>query len=136
MTHIEVARKHIMWFGSYTQKGELKKVQVWCILHDGCIEFLTDGNSFKVKRARRNPQVICFLGSPDGPKVEGKAEILQSADAIAYGVRAYWKAHPLRMIIVNFFIRQRIKRGEQVLVRITPTGPNPFAGVTEPIVSL
>ena len=134
MTHLEAARKHIMWFGSYTRTGELKKVQVWCFLRGGNVEFLTDGNSLKVKRARRNPQVVCSLGSADGPKVEGAAEIVQQPEAIAYGVRAYWKTHPLRMIIVNLFIKQRIKRGEQVLVRVKPNEPNPLAGVTEPAV--
>jgi PPOX class probable F420-dependent enzyme len=132
VTHLEAARKHIMWFGSYARSGELKKVQVWCIVHDGCLEFLTDGASLKVKRVRRNPSVICFLGSSDGPQMEGTAEILRDFEAIEYGIRAYWKTHPLRMTIVNLFIKRRVKRGEQVLIRVTPDEPNPLAGVTEP----
>ena len=132
MTHVEAAKKHSMWFGSYTRAGELKKVQVWCYLRNGCVEFLTDGGSLKVKRARRNSDVICFLGAQDGPQVAGAAEIIQDAQAMAHGVRAYWKTHPWRMIIVNQFINKRVQRGEQVLVRVKPNDPNPLAGVTEP----
>ena len=47
--------------------GELKKIQVWLLVNRGRIEFLIPGNSYKVKRARRNPQVICYVGSNDGP---------------------------------------------------------------------
>jgi hypothetical protein len=50
---------HTQWFGSYKKSGELKKIQVWLIVHEGNIEFLTPGDSYKVKRVRRNPRVIC-----------------------------------------------------------------------------
>jgi hypothetical protein len=35
----------MQWFGSYKRSGELKKIQVWLIVNQGQIEFLTRGNS-------------------------------------------------------------------------------------------
>ena len=46
-------KRHNQWFGSFKASGELKKIQVWLILNGGQIEFLTPGNSYKVKRVRR-----------------------------------------------------------------------------------
>ena len=59
-------KRHTQWFGSYKASGELKKIQVWLIVNGGQTEFLTPGNSYKVKRARRNPRVTCYVGSEDG----------------------------------------------------------------------
>jgi len=48
------------WFVSYKKSGELIKVQVWLTVNNGCIEFLSLDDSYKVKRIRRNPRVICY----------------------------------------------------------------------------
>ena len=56
-------KRHTQWFGSYKASGELKKIQVWLVVNGGQIEFLTPGNSYKVKRARKNPRVVCYVGS-------------------------------------------------------------------------
>jgi hypothetical protein len=45
-------------------------------LNNGCIEFLTLDDSYKVKRIRRNPRVICYLGAKDGPAIPGAAEVV------------------------------------------------------------
>lgn len=128
---VEAAQKRHMWFGSYKRNGELKKVQVWCYLRGGRIEFLTDGTSLKVRRAERNPRVVCFLGSESGPQVEGTAEIIRDPAELARGYQAYWKTHPIAMLALNFVIRRNIRQGRQVMVRITPDEPNPIAGATD-----
>jgi len=38
------------------------------------------------------------------------------------------------MLFIGSGIRSRINSGQQVLIRITPDEPNPFKGVTDPIV--
>jgi hypothetical protein len=88
-------KRHTQWFGSYKASGELKKIQVWLVVNGGQIEFLTPGNSYKVKRARRNPRVICYVGSKDGPAIAGTAEIITDRNEVARVYRSYWKAHPL-----------------------------------------
>jgi len=127
-------KRYNQWFGSYKKSGELVKVQVWLTVNNGCIEFLTSDDSYKVKRIRRNPRVICYIGDKDGPSVPGTAEIVMGRDATLRVYRAYWKSHPLVMPFVAFPISRRIKASKQVLIRVHPDESNPLAGVTDPVV--
>jgi uncharacterized protein len=126
-------RRHAQWFGSYKSSGELKKIYVWLLVNGGQIEFLTLGNSYKVKRARRNPQVICYVGSKDGPAISGTAQIVTEPSELARVYRGYWKVHPLRMaIIVGFRVWIEMLLNKRVVVRVQPDEPNPLAGLTDP----
>src|SRR5437870_10669954 len=69
-------KRHTQWFGSYKASGELKKIQVWLVVTGGQIEFLTPGNAYKVKRAGKNPHVICYVGCKDDPAMSGMAQII------------------------------------------------------------
>jgi hypothetical protein len=127
------AKRYNQWFGSYKKSGELTKVQVWLTVNNGSIEFLTTDDSYKVKRIRRNPRVICYIGSKDGPSVPGAAEVVMGRDALWRVYCAYWKTHPLVMAFIGLTIRRRIKTHKQVLVRVRPDEPNPLVGVTDPV---
>ena len=127
-------KRYTQWFGSYKKSGELVKVQVWLTVNNGCIEFLTSDFSYKVKRIRRNPRVICYIGDKDDPSIPGTAEIVMGRNAAWRVYRAYWKTHPLIMALLWFAIRRRIKTRKQVLIRVHPAGLNPLVGVTDPVV--
>jgi len=118
----------------YKRSGELVKVRVWLTVNDGDIEFLTLDNSYKVKRVRRNPRVICYIGGDNGPSVSGAAEIVMGRDAIWRVYRAYWKIHPAIMVFIAFSIRRRIGTRKQVLIRVHPDEPNPLVGATDPLI--
>ena len=90
--------------------------------------------SYKVKRIRGNPRVICYIGDKDGPQIPGTAEIVMGRNAAWRVYRAYWKMHPLIMAFIAFSISRRIKARKQVLIRVHPDEPNPLAGVTDPMV--
>ena len=126
-------RKHRMWFGSYTKAGELKRVQVWCFPHDGNIEFLTARGSLKAKRASRNPRVICFLGSENGPSISGTAELIEDRAEVWRGYRRYWKTHPATMMLLALPMRKWIESGRQIMVRVRPDESNPLAGLEGPV---
>jgi hypothetical protein len=128
----DAIRSHDQWFGSYKRSGELVKVQVWLTVNRGDIEFLTGGDSYKAKRVRREPRVICFLGAPDGPSVEGTAEILTERPLLWRIYRAYWRTHPLMMIALAPVIALRILAGKQVGIRVKVAPPNPLEGLTDP----
>ena len=127
-------KRYGQWFGSYKRSGELIKVQVWLTVNDGCIEFLSSDESYKVKRIRRDPRVICYIGDKDGPSLPGTAEIVMGRDAVWRVYRSYWKTHPVVMTFIALPIRHRIKTRKQVLIRVRPDEPNPLAGVTDPAV--
>ena len=115
--------RYIQWFGSYKKSGELIKVQVWLTVNNGCIEFLSLDDSYKVKRIRRNPRVICYIGDKEGPQIAGTAEIVMGSDAMWRVYRAYWKTHPLVMAVIALATRRRIKTHKDVLIRVRPDEP-------------
>ena len=126
-------KTHTQWFGSYKASGELKKIQVWLTLNSGKIEFLTQGNSYKVKRAQRNPRVVCHVGSEDGPAISGAAQIITDRSEVARVYRSYWKVHPVRMaIVIGLRVWIEMLLNKRVVVRVQPDEPNPLAGLTDP----
>jgi|SRR5215831_18736990 len=134
-TELEQAvKRYRLWFASHKKSGELVKVQVWLTVNNGCIEFLTSTDSYKVKRIRRDSRVICYVGDQNGPSISGKAELVMERDAMLNVYRAYWKTHPLIMAFIAFWTRSRIRNRKEVLIRVCPDEPNPLAGVTDPVV--
>ena len=126
-------QRHTQWFGSYKKSGELKKIRVWLTVRQGQIEFLTPRDSYKVKRVRRNPRVICYVGSENGPAIPGTAQVVATRVEIMRVYRAYWKIHPIRMaIIIGLRVWIEILLSKRVVVRIQPDDPNPLAGLTDP----
>ena len=122
----------MQWFGSYKRSGELVKVQVWLIVNDGRIEFLTSKDSYKVRRLRKNPRAICYVGSKNGPTVAGTAQIIPEKAELARVYRAYWKTHPVFMLLgIGLRIWIEMLFGNRVVVRVIPDEPNPLAGVNE-----
>jgi len=127
-------KRHLQWFGTYKKSGELKSIQVWLTVRDGAIEFLTGGDSYKVKRLKRDPRAVCRIGSSNGPEINGQAEIVTDENAIQRVYHAYWKTHPVLMLALWLPISRKIKSGTQVLIRVTPDDPSLLRGMTDPVV--
>jgi hypothetical protein len=127
-------KSYKQWFGTYKKSGELILIEVWLTVNDGSIEFLTPGDSYKVKRLKNKPNVICRLGSKNGPAVGGAAEVITDKAAIDRVYRAYRKTHPLMMLVVGPAIARKVKAGTQVLIRVRPDDPEILKGVTDPVV--
>jgi hypothetical protein len=126
-------KSHTQWFGSYKRSGELRKIQVWLTVNDGRIEFLTPGTSYKVKRVRRNPRVICYLGSEDGPAIAGTARIITERSEVSRVYRNYWKTHPFMMaLLIGIRVWIEMLLGKRVVVQVEPDEPNPLAGFSDP----
>ena len=125
-------KRYQQWFGSYKKSGELKKIHVWLTVNDGRIEFLTPTDSYKAKRVRRNPRVICFVGSENGPSVFGTATVVSDQAVMQRVYRAYLKSHPIAMLWLGLILKKRIVSGKQVAICVQPDEPNPLAGVTDP----
>jgi len=125
-------KRHMQWFGSYRSSGDLVKVQVWLIVNNGRIEFLTGKGSYKVKRLRKNPRAICYIGREDGPAVAGTAQIVSDKAELARVYRAYWKTHPVFMLLgIGLRVGIGMLLGNRVVVRVNPDKPNLLAEVNE-----
>lgn len=72
---------------------------MWLTVNEGSIEFLTPGNSYKLKRVRRNPRVVCQVGSNESPKIVGAAEIVSDRGEVSRVHRRCWKIHPVMMAL-------------------------------------
>ncbi len=125
-------KRYQQWFGSYKKSGDLKKIHVWLTVYGGCIEFLTPADSFKAKRIRRNPRVICCIGREDGPEIHGTATIVTDQEVMRRVYRAYRKTHPISMLWLGPILKKRFESGKGVAIRVQPDEPNPLAGVTDP----
>jgi len=126
-------KSHMQWFGSYKKSGELKKVQVWLVVRNGAIEFLTPRDSYKVKRLRRNPKAISYVGRPDGPAIAGTAQIIDDKNEVARVYRTYWRIHPIFMALgIGLRVWLGMLAGTRVVVRVQPDEPNPLAGINDP----
>jgi hypothetical protein len=126
-------KSHMQWFGSYKKSGELKKIQVWLVVNNGRIEFLTPRESYKVKRQRRNSKAICYVGSQNGPAIAGTALIVEDRSDVARVYRSYWKTHPLLMAMgIGLRIWIGMLAGTRVVIRVEPDAPNPLAGLNDP----
>ena len=105
---------------------------MWLIVHSGRIEFLTGKDSYKVRRLRRNPRAICYVGSKNGPSVAGTAQIVSEKAEQARVYRAYWKTHPLFMLLgIGLRVWIEMLLGNRVVVRVDPDEPNALTGVNE-----
>ena len=125
-------KRHMQWFGSYKKSGDLAKVQVWLIVHSGQIEFLTAKDSYKVRRLRRNPRAVCYVGSKDGPQISGTAQIITEKADLARVYRAYWRTHPVFMLLgIGLRVWIEMLLGNRVVVRVLPDEPNPLSGLEE-----
>ena len=127
--------RHTQWFGSYKKSGELKKLEVWLVVTGGQVEFLTRGDSYKVKRVGKNPRVVCYVGSREGPTISGTARIIRDRSDVARVYRQYWKVHPFRMaILIGLIIWVEMLLNKRVVVRVQPDDPNPLAGLSDPAI--
>jgi hypothetical protein len=129
----DALQRHTQWFGSYKASGELKKIQVWLIVHKGHIEFLTPGSSYKVKRVRRNSRVICYIGSKNGPAITGTAQIITDRNELMRVYQSYWMSHPVRMaLMIGLRVWIEILMNRRVVVRVQPDDANLLAGFADP----
>jgi hypothetical protein len=113
--------------------GELRKIQVWLTVTQGRIEFLTPGNSYKVKRVRRNPRVVCYVGIKEGPEIVGTAQIVSDRGEVSRVYGRYWKTRPVMMALgVGLRVWIEMLLGMRVVVRVRPDEPNPLTGVSDP----
>ena len=85
-----------------------------------------------MRRLRRNPKAICYVGSKNGPAVAGTAQIITEKADLTRVYRGYWKIHPVFMLLgIGLRVWIETLLGNRAVVRLVPDEPNPLAGVDE-----
>lgn len=111
---------------TFKRNGDGVATPMWVAVDDGRLAFWTPSDSWKVKRARRDPRVIVVpcsrMGSvPDGAqKVGGRAEVLDR-DADVRRVRAAMKSKYGVTFILVTLVERVMRRGreDRTVLRVT-----------------
>lgn len=115
---------------SFKRDGTAVATPVWFVIEDGRLLVQTDGESFKVRRIRRNPHVTvapCTAsGRTRGPAVSATAEILPTAELEHVRSLVGRKYRIDRILILPiYWAVQRLRgsrtSGTEVALAITPT---------------
>ena len=123
---------------SFKRDGTPVATPVWFVVDDDRLLVITDAQSAKVKRIRRNPEVRVASCGPDGrvtsERVAAQAEVLPPSDlerAQELMARKYRFDRVLILPVYNLVQRIRGKRqsGQAAVLAITPTDLDHSSGM-------
>jgi uncharacterized protein len=108
---------------SFKRDGGEAKTPVWAAPIDGKLGIYTAGDSYKVKRIRRNPAVRvarCDVrGNLMGPWYEGTCAIVEDPARRARILEALLRKYGLQMRILNFFATLSGRAKKRVFLEVT-----------------
>jgi PPOX class probable F420-dependent enzyme len=117
-------RASTLYLTTYSRTGQSGTVPIWFFLHEGAIYFCTQRGSLKVRRLRQTGRATLHIGRRSGPCLACTAQILDDdPDLQALLVRTYRKRYWFRWLFLGPRLRRAFARGEEILVRLTPTCP-------------
>jgi PPOX class probable F420-dependent enzyme len=119
-----LARAKRMYLTTWSAGGKAGTVPVWFMPKDGSLYFTTGRTSLKARRMARSGRARVALGAADGPSFDVRAELLDDRPDLAREIlAAYRRKYPIVVpLFMGFFIRRRLARKENVIVRLTPLG--------------
>jgi PPOX class probable F420-dependent enzyme len=108
---------------SFKKDGSGVKTPVWCAPLEDKIVVFTEGESFKVKRVRRNAQVRvakCDVrGKVLGPWQDGTCTVLQNPEREARAYAALRRKYGLQMRMLDFFSKLAGKINKRAVLEIS-----------------
>ena len=108
---------------TFRESGEAVKTPVWTVAQDGKLLVWTQGDSWKVKRARNNPRVRvakCDMrGNTEGPWVEGVVASISDDREQKRAMRGHLRRkYPFMYSILSFIAALRRENNGRVVVEI------------------
>ena len=108
---------------TFRKSGEGVKTPVWTVAQDGKLLVWTQGDSWKVKRARNNPRVRvakCDMrGNTEGPWVEGVVASISDDREQKRAMRGHLRRkYPFMFSILSFIAALRRENSGRVVVEI------------------
>ena len=108
---------------TFRKSGEAVKTPVWTVAQDGKLLVWTQGDSWKVKRARNNRQVRvakCDMrGNTEGPWVEGVVASISDDREQKRAMRGHLRRkYPFMFSILSFIAALRRENSGRVVVEI------------------
>ena len=108
---------------TFRKSGEAVKTPVWTVAQDGKLLVWTQGDSWKIKRARNNPRVRvakCDMrGNTEGPWVEGVVASISDDREQKRAMRGHLRRkYPFMYSILSFIAALRRENSGRVVVEI------------------
>ena len=108
---------------TFRKSGEAVKTPVWTVAQNGKLLVWTQGDSWKVKRARNNPRVRvakCDMrGNTEGPWVEGVVASISDDREQKRAMRGHLRRkYPFMYSILSFIAALRRENSGRVVVEI------------------
>ena len=108
---------------TFRKSGEAVKTPVWTVAQDGKLLVWTQGDSWKVKRARNNRRVRvakCDMrGNTEGPWVEGVVASISDDREQKRAMRGHLRRkYPFMFSILSFIAALRRENSGRVVVEI------------------
>lgn len=111
---------------TYKRSGEAVATPMWVAVQDGRLAFWTPSDSWKVKRARRDPRVSVVACNRTGsvpagaPRVGGRAEVRENGDDVRRVRAAIKRKYGLVFRVVTLVERvMRRGREERTVLLVT-----------------
>jgi len=108
---------------SFKRDGNGVKTPVWCAPLEDKLVVFTEGESFKVKRIRRNPNVRvakCDVrGKVLGPWAEATCVIVQDRDRQEQAYAVLRKKYGLQMRVLDFFSGLSGRKSKRAVLEIS-----------------
>lgn len=110
-----------IWVATRRTDGSASKaVPVWFTFDGDAIWFTTGPKSHKARRVARGSPLLVWVGAPDGPHVETRAELVRDPAVAARMAPVYDRKYWISWL--GFFRPrpQRVADGQTIIVRATP----------------
>jgi PPOX class probable F420-dependent enzyme len=123
MTAAELAQNSYINLETFKRDGSGAKTPVWCAPLGNQMVIFSEGDAFKVKRLRRNPEVrvaACdVVGKPRGDWYSGRGEIMESKELEDRAYVALRKKYGWQMRTLDFFSGLAGKINTRAVLKIT-----------------
>ena len=129
-------QKTPMRLGTVDSDGDPQIHPVWYYFNSGRLYLMSDKSVRKIQNIKGKSTVYFSIDTDETPnkgvKGKGTAQIITEKADLARVYRAYWKTHPVFMLLgIGLRIWIEMLLGNRVVVRVDPDEPNPLAGVDE-----
>ena len=110
---------------TYKKDGNPVRLPVWLAELDGKLVFWTDGESFKVKRIRRNPNARIAACNASGKAIRGDwfdatAEVLENAESVKRVNAAIAKRYGWQKTFIDLLSKVRGASNRGVGIALSP----------------
>jgi PPOX class probable F420-dependent enzyme len=121
VTHALESSKNLYVATRRRDGAQSQVAPIWFMFDGQAVYFTTVPTSYKAKRIRRGSPLLVWVGSPDGPHFEARAELLQDPELAARMAPVYSRKYWIAWLGLFRPNPERVRAGKTAIVKLTPT---------------